>query len=116
MIVRHYDSKSLDLAEHFLQDETRKAGDAHELALEIQQAVEDWFAQREVPEACLLPLSPAEYTKVRDRAIAGDDKAVRELGLSALAMLGVPPTTEADFGCTGCRSSPCICHELGNPR
>lgn len=48
MIVKSYDSKSLDLAEHFLQDERRKPGDAHSLAIDIQQAVEDWFLHREI--------------------------------------------------------------------
>lgn len=31
----------------------------------------------------------------------------------------VPPAASPDsddYGCTGCRSTPCICHELGNPR
>jgi hypothetical protein len=27
-----------------------------------------------------------------------------------------PTTANEDYGCTGCRSNPCICHEMGNPR
>lgn len=41
-----YDSESLRLAEHFLQDESRTNGDAQELAQVIQTAVEDWFNSR----------------------------------------------------------------------
>jgi|ERR1700744_819321 len=47
--VKTYDPASYDLAEHFLQDEPcRKDPElykkhCHSLALEIQQAVEDWF-------------------------------------------------------------------------
>lgn len=41
-----YDSESLRLAEHFLQDEPRTTGDAADLAQVIQTAVEDWFASR----------------------------------------------------------------------
>lgn len=49
MTVKTYDPASYDLAEHFLQDEPcRKDPElykkhCHSLALEIQQAVEDWF-------------------------------------------------------------------------
>ena len=37
------DERSLDLADHFLQDETHTEGDRWDLAKVIQQAVEDWF-------------------------------------------------------------------------
>jgi hypothetical protein len=42
-----YDSKSLDLAEHFLADGPRTAGDAAELAQAIQTVVEDWLSARD---------------------------------------------------------------------
>lgn len=41
-----YDSESLRLAEHFLTDEPRTAGDAAELAQVIQTAIEDWLNGR----------------------------------------------------------------------
>lgn len=45
MTAKTYDSKSLDLAEHFLQDETglNTVSNCEELARVIQQAVEDWI-------------------------------------------------------------------------
>lgn len=42
------DVKSFALAEHFLQDEPAATEDEkHSLAVDIQQAVEDWFFDRE---------------------------------------------------------------------
>ncbi len=52
MIVKSYDSKSHDLAAHFLQDRPQGISDkelrkfTHDLAMHIQQAVEDWFQSR----------------------------------------------------------------------
>lgn len=45
MTVKTYDSKSADLAEHFLQDEPHLWNDrrVEELARVIQQAVEDYI-------------------------------------------------------------------------
>ena len=49
MSVKTYDPAAYDLAEHFLQDEPCRNDPelykkhCHSLALEIQQAVEDWF-------------------------------------------------------------------------
>lgn len=45
MTVKTYDEKSLDLAEHFLQDEPNLyTNDAcHHLACAIQTAVENWI-------------------------------------------------------------------------
>ena len=50
MAVKTYNSKSYELAEHFMQDDERSRNDpdlrkrsTHELALAIQAAVEDWF-------------------------------------------------------------------------
>ncbi len=49
MTVKTYDPSSYELAEHFLQDESGSDDQTiykkrcHDLALEIQQAVEDWF-------------------------------------------------------------------------
>jgi hypothetical protein len=45
MTVKTYDRKSHELAKHFLSDEPRlnTAENQHSLALDIQQAVEDWF-------------------------------------------------------------------------
>lgn len=40
-----YDPCSDDLARHFLQDEPSDADRVHRLAIAIQQAVEDWFAE-----------------------------------------------------------------------
>lgn len=50
MTVKTYDSKSYELAEHFLQDEPCRDDPelykkyCDDLAKTIQQAVEDWFA------------------------------------------------------------------------
>jgi hypothetical protein len=41
-----YDTKCLDLAEHFLSDDA-KNDDKHRLAIVIQTAVEDWFAMED---------------------------------------------------------------------
>lgn len=45
MTVKTYDVKCYELAIHFLQDEPNldTQENQHELAAEIQQAVEDWF-------------------------------------------------------------------------
>ena len=45
MTAKTYDSKSLELAEHFLQDETglNTVSNCDGLARVIQQAVEDWI-------------------------------------------------------------------------
>lgn len=54
-MVKTYDPKSYELAEHFLQDEPNlDCADArHNLALTIQAAIEDWFEdrQREIYES-----------------------------------------------------------------
>lgn len=49
MTVKSYDSKCADLADHFLQDMPHLWNDRriHELALEIQQAIEDYIAQEQ---------------------------------------------------------------------
>lgn len=49
MTVKTYDVKSHELAEWFLQDEPHLDTDKrrHDLALTIQQAVEDWFAHEQ---------------------------------------------------------------------
>lgn len=41
------DQKSYDLAEHFLQDHPEWKGEEMKLAQAIQQAVEDWFFDKE---------------------------------------------------------------------
>lgn len=41
------DERSFELAEHFLADEPHTEDEAMQLALAIQQAVEDWFYDRE---------------------------------------------------------------------
>lgn len=46
-MVKTYDVKSYELAEHFLQDAPPSKERAHDLALHIQQAVEDWFEDQE---------------------------------------------------------------------
>lgn len=58
MTVKTYDPASYDLADHFLQDEPCRNDPelykkhCHDLALTIQQAIEDWFF---VPEETLPP-------------------------------------------------------------
>ncbi len=53
MTVKTYDQACYDLAAHFLEDEPCRndkdlfAKNCHSLALEIQQAVEDWFFVQE---------------------------------------------------------------------
>lgn len=54
MAVKHYDSESYKLAEHFLWEEPSRVDDpaaferlCDSLALDIQQAVEDWLFDRE---------------------------------------------------------------------
>jgi hypothetical protein len=48
-MAKTYDAKCYELAEHFMQDDPSRASPAmfkyrcHSLALDIQQAVEDWF-------------------------------------------------------------------------
>jgi len=54
MVTKTYDPKSYELAEHFLQDEPcRNDPDlykkhCHNLAIWIQEAVEDWFVTPDV--------------------------------------------------------------------
>ena len=45
-MAKTFDSKCADLADHFMSDapDEYSEKDRHELACEIQQAVEDWFA------------------------------------------------------------------------
>ena len=58
MAVTTYDSKSYELAEHFLADDpvartdqTKHVRLVHELAIEIQTAVEDWLWHKEQSDA-----------------------------------------------------------------
>ncbi len=48
MTIKSYDEKSYELAEHFLADEPalNTGSNAHQLALCIQEAVEDWFESK----------------------------------------------------------------------
>jgi hypothetical protein len=56
-IVKTFDPSSYELAEHFLQDEARSDDQAlykkrcQDLALTIQQSVEDWFFMDDLPTA-----------------------------------------------------------------
>lgn len=56
-LVKTCDQKSYELAEHFLQDEPcRNDPELYKkhcmsMALEIQQAVEDWFFTPDMPDA-----------------------------------------------------------------
>ena len=47
--VTTYDQKSRELAELFLEDapEINTGANAHDLALAIQNAIEDWFADKQ---------------------------------------------------------------------
>jgi hypothetical protein len=43
-MVKSYDERSFELAQYFLADESGAGrSDAHELALEIQETIEDWI-------------------------------------------------------------------------
>lgn len=61
MSVKTYDPACYELAEHFLKDQpisehsTPYEQACHDLALTIQQAVEDWFFMDGMAEASTMP-------------------------------------------------------------
>lgn len=61
-MAKTYDEKCGDLADHFLVDEPALIPLKRELALTIQEAVEDWFAskQRRAETAALNSATPSQ--------------------------------------------------------
>ena len=84
MSVKTYDPACYELAEHFLKDEpasehsTPYEQACHDLALTIQQAVEDWFVQ------------PAPINDVAQRAVMRypyfTEKEAEEIATAVVAM------------------------------
>lgn len=84
-----YDSESVRLAEHFLQDEPRTTGDAAELAQVIQTAVEDWFNAR-IPKC--------------ERCDGSGEIAV---SVQTLAFVGAGPVPDYASGVAGAKCDCC---------
>jgi hypothetical protein len=71
-MVKSYDSKSFELAEHFLHDERGAANykdRCHWLALEIQQAVEDFCSQCDCGTECRGPDTTSALCRAENEAV-----------------------------------------------